>query len=129
MEAVAPVVGAWPAMPREAAWLLKREGYHVSSITNALHALLHDPEVMRLLAEARTAMRLVRPLARMLGVPVPAPLRLARRPVVRKSRPENLEGLAWPERSPPARGAVWSACEDARARFSGPVAGAGAPHA
>ena len=86
-------------MPRVAGWLLKREGAHVAPITNALHAFLHDPAVIRVLAEARTAMRLLRPLARLLDAEVPASLRLARRPVGRKARARSLEGLAWPERS------------------------------
>ncbi len=54
----------------------------------AVHALLQDPDVRALVEAAPQAGRLFRPLSRMLGVDLPAWLRLPRRP--RKSRAKPL---------------------------------------
>jgi hypothetical protein len=80
---------AWSVLPRRFGWLKSlfsaESVYHV----NAFYPLLHDDAEMRAVIAAAPQQigRVLRPFCHILGLPVPAELRLPKRPRVRENDP------------------------------------------
>jgi hypothetical protein len=75
-----------PNFPSAPAWLVARVGYTAAAYGSQLQHALTDPEFADFLATVPQAGRILRPLCRMLGVELPAPLRREPRP--RPARPK-----------------------------------------
>ena len=74
-------IAAAPRPPRARAWMLTRAGHHAAAQAAQLQHLLEQPETRGFLAEVPRAVRLLRPLAHLLGLrPLPAPLARPPRP-------------------------------------------------
>ena len=63
-------------LPRSHAWIVAKLGYQAAAYASHLEPLLRDPDMLQLLAAAppnaqAAAARTLRPLCRMLGVPLP----------------------------------------------------------
>ncbi|MCC6719563.1 MAG: hypothetical protein IT555_16905 [Acetobacteraceae bacterium] len=71
--------------PRGHAWLASHADHHVRGHASQLAHLLARPDAEAFLAAVPRAGRILRPLCRMLGIAVPAPIALPPRP--RKPRP------------------------------------------
>ena len=72
-------------IPRAKSWLIIKFGYHAAGRASQLNHLLHAPETLALLAAApphaqAEAARILRPLCRMLGIPLPPMLQPPPRP-------------------------------------------------
>ena len=86
--------------PSGPAWLVGILGYHAAGYASQLQHLLHDPAALAILAAAppaalKAAGRTLRPLCRLLGVPLPPALQpVAKPPTPRFPRPK-------PARLPP----------------------------
>ncbi len=79
-----------PALPQNYAFLIKLVPYKAACFGSQLQHLLSQPEMQALLeAEPKRFGRLLRPLCRMLAIPLPEVLRLPPRP--RKPRPKKPE--------------------------------------
>ena len=99
--AKAPHTGTKPGLrlPTRRGWLVQMVPA-AAAAGGAVHALLQDPETRALVEAAPQAGRVFRPLARMLGVDLPAWLRLPRRPRKSRAKPEP-EALTPPPAYPP----------------------------
>ncbi len=67
-----------PQPPTANGWLVHQLGYHAAGCGSQLEALLREPDLAALLAAAPTAGRTLRPLCRLLGVPLPPALQPAK---------------------------------------------------
>jgi hypothetical protein len=77
-----PDAARLPALPTGHLWLIRAIPYEVAAYASQLNHLLADPATVEILATFPAAARLLRPLARMLGIDAPALKRSApnRRP-------------------------------------------------
>ena len=76
-----------PAIPRGRLWLIGTLGYQAAGVRAQLEALLNGPVIAAMLAAAPTAGRTLRPICRLLGLPLPPALQLPPRPP-RPARPK-----------------------------------------
>ena len=95
------------ALPRGRAWLVRAVRSTSVCGSQLAHLVANDPEMIALLQAAPQARRLLRPLFRMLGAPLPAILAPPPRPVPRAAPaprpPSQMPPVALPGRLPPAR--------------------------
>ena len=93
------------ALPRGHAWLTRKFGYQLAgAYALQLEHLLRDPQTQALLAAAppealKSLGRTLRPICRLLGVPLPAPLLLS--PRQRRGEPEGGQPPRQPKPKPP----------------------------
>ena len=89
-------------LPSRRAWLLRALGWEVAGYGSQLQTLLAEPEMVALLAALPAVGRVLRPLGRMLGVPVgPVVVKVAKVRVARVRRPRPRREKPWsPGRSP-----------------------------
>jgi hypothetical protein len=87
-------------LPRGRAWLVRALGHEAAALAGQLDALLAAPEAAQLLAAARAAGHVLRPICHMLGLRPAALPRPAARPS--RPRPEARPAPA-PEPHPPER--------------------------
>ena len=76
-------------LPSGRGWLVKALGWEAAGYGSQLDALLHEPEMVALLETVPAVGRLLRPLARMLGVTVGPVVVQAVAAVMRKVRPRK----------------------------------------
>lgn len=78
-------------LPRRHAWLVATLGHQAAAYRSQLESLLRDPETQATLAAAIThapgIARTLRPLCRMLGIPLPPPLQRPARPARPRPQP------------------------------------------
>ena len=102
----APMVGVDRAarvrFPAGRGWLVKALGWEAAGYGSQLQTLLAEPEMVALLAALPAVGRVLRPLGRMLGVPVgPVVVKVAKVRVARVRRPRPRREKPWsPGRSP-----------------------------
>ena len=89
-------------LPGGRGWLVKALGWEAAGYGSQLQTLLDDPEMVALLAALPAVGRVLRPLGRMLGVPVgPVVVKVAKVRVARVRRPRPRREKPWsPGRSP-----------------------------
>ena len=107
---------AMPRLPAGQAWLLRRvDHYDARGRASQLHAFLASPDCMALLAQVPRAARLLRPLAKSLGLalpgdpppPEPKPAKSAKPPLPPRHRPPHDIAPA-PSKPRPAFPAIFS---------------------
>ena len=84
-----PARAKTPYFPRRHAWLAANTDHHVRGHASQLAHLLARPDMEEFLRAAPQAGRILRPLCRMLGIAVPAPLVLPAKPRPPRHRPER----------------------------------------
>ena len=77
-----------PRLPRGFGWLLK-EVRETAQLGGQVSHILDDPEMLALLAAAPQAGRILRPLFRMMAIPVPEAFKLPARPPPRRRKPRR----------------------------------------
>lgn len=83
-----------PHLPAEHGWLTGMLGYQAAGCANQLQDLLHTDEMAEFLAAAPQALRILRPLRRLLGVDT-VPAIIGKSIVFRRQRPSRPEASAW----------------------------------
>ena len=83
-------------LPMRRGWLVRELGWEAAAHMSHLQVLLDDPAMQVVITQFPVAMRIIRPLARMLGVPVAMIPELVDPPVVaaagaRRARPQWLQ--------------------------------------
>ncbi len=90
-------------LPKSHAWLIRKMGYHAAAFGSQLDHLLAKPEYAALFAASPGAMRTLRPIARLLGMTLPEPMRLPPRPPRPKPvKPPEPEASQFQDRPIPA---------------------------
>jgi hypothetical protein len=115
-----------PSLPRKYAWLIRLVPYEAAGFASQLQHQLATPEMQALIEAAPQAGRILRPLCRLLLIPVPAALQLPprpprpKRPRPKRPEPDPSEPQAKPRSEPyrrrptrsPGEGYVWRRWRD-----------------